>query len=198
MRPPVALALALALAMTGCGSCKDKSAAKQADPRSATIPAGSGHPGVPQIRRPDWTPPPGAGSGSGSARVAPTAIITKLTLAEATPMIPTIADTTVIDAPTEAPQGAQVHFAWCTAAADAAGAQAVIEKGLTDAGWTDFHDRGMGARIALSADKPPYRISASISASPRPGCSPADGKWFSSVQIYKLQAVKSPPLDGVK
>lgn len=192
----VAVALIASCAIAGCGSCKDKPAAKKADPRTATIPTAK--PGGLQVRKPNWPAPAGAGSGSGSARVAPTALVTKLTLDEATPVIPTIADTTVIDAPTEAPAGAQVHFAWCTTAADAKAAQAVIESSLTAAGWGEFHDRGMGARIAISADKPPYRISASISASPRPGCSPADGKWFSSVQLYKLQAVAHPPIEDVK
>ena len=196
MRVAVAL-IAASCAIAGCGSCKDKPAAKKTDPRSATIPSGSARPGGLQVRKPNWTAPAGSGSGSATP-VTPKALITKLTLDEATPVIPTIPDTTVIDPPTEAPQGAQVHFAWCTAAADAKAAQAVIEKGLTDAGWGEFHDRGMGARIAISADKPPYRISASISASPRPGCSPADGKWFSSVQVYKLQAVAHPPIEDVK
>lgn len=192
----VAVALIASCAIAGCGSCKDKPAAKKVDPRTATIP-GPPKPGGLQVRKPNWTAPAGAGSGSAPV-VAPKAVITKLTLDEATPVIPAITDTTVIDAPTEAPAGAQVHFAWCTTAADAKAAQAVIESSLTAAGWGELHDRGMGARIAISADKPPYRISASISASPRPGCSPADGKWFSSVQLYKLQAVAHPPIDDVK
>jgi hypothetical protein len=193
----VAVALIASCAIAGCGSCKDKPAAKKADPRSATIPTGPAKPGGLQVRKPNWAPPATAGSGSATP-VTPKALVTTLTLAEATPIIPTISDTTIVDAPTEAPQGAQVHFAWCTTAADAKAAQAVIESSLTAAGWGEFHDRGMGARIAISADKPPYRISASISASPRPGCSPADGKWFSSVQLYKLQAVAHPPIDDVK
>jgi hypothetical protein len=192
-----AAVVVIACAITGCGSCKDKPAAKHDDPRSATITGGSAKPGGLQVRKPNWTRP-GSGAATGSGALVPKAIITKLSVDEATPIIPTVPATEMIDPPTAAPQGAQVHFAWCTTAADAKAAQAVIEQGLTAAGWTDFHDRGMGARIALSADKPPYRISASISASPRPGCSPADGKWFSSVQVYKLQAVAHPPLDDVK
>jgi hypothetical protein len=185
-----AAAVVASIAIGGCGSCKDDKprAAPPTESRSATIPgAGSARPGGP-ARKPTWT-----GPGSGSAP-APTAVVTKLTLAEATPALPAIPDAVIVDEPTEAPQGAQVHLAYCITAADQQHALASLRKGLTDGGWVDLRDRGQGARIAVTADKPPYRISASISASPRPGCSPADSQWFASMQMYKLQAVRQPPL----
>ena len=185
------LALIAAIAIGGCGSCKENNAKPApTESRSATIPgAGSAKPGGHQVRTPTLT-----GPGSGSSTVRPTAVVTKLTLAEATPMLPAIPGAVVIDSPTEAPQGAQVHLAWCITAADQPLALAALQQGLTDSGWVDLRDRGQGARIAVTADKPPFRISASISASPRPGCSPADGKWFASAQMYKLESVKNPPL----
>jgi hypothetical protein len=185
-----ALTIATSIAVGGCGSCKENNAKPPpTESRSRAIPStGSEAPGGRQ-RMPART-----GPGSGSSTVRPTAVVTKLTLAEATPALPTIPDAVVIDSPTEAPQGAQVHLAWCINAADQRLALAALQQGLLDSGWLDLRDRGQGARIAVTADKPPFRISASISASPRPGCSPADGQWFASVQMYKLEAVKNPPL----
>jgi hypothetical protein len=181
------LALVASLAIGGCGSCKETNHEPAATAsRSATIPSGSA---APAARKPSWT-----GVGSGSSTVRPTAVVTKLTLDEATPALPTIPAAVVIDKPTEAPQGAQVHLAWCITAPDQQLALAALQQGLLDSGWVDLRDRGQGARIAVTADKPPFRISVSISASPRPGCTPAEGQWFASVQMYKLEAVKNPPL----
>lgn len=179
-------AAALACVVLGsCGSCKDAPApaAKGPPPRSATVPG----PGVPQVRRPSLPPPPRAGS------AAPTAVMTSVTVDEITAVIPAIPGAAVIDTPTAAPNGGQVHFAWCVTAGNQAGALDAIRTGLTAAGWTDLHDRGVGARVAISGDHAPYRLTASISAAPRPGCSPADGKWFASVAAYKIESVTHPP-----
>jgi hypothetical protein len=186
------LALVASIAIGGCGSCKENSAKPPAtESRSAAIPGGgSAKPGGHQVRRP--------GPGSGSAVIRPTAVVTKLALDEATAALPTIPDAVVIDTPTEAPRGAQVHLGWCITAADQKLALAALQQGLVDSGWVDLRDRGQGARIAVTADKPPYRMSVSISASPRPKCSPADGQWFASAQMYKLEAVRNPPLDDVE
>jgi len=174
------------VAMAGCGSCKDdpKPAVKPA-PRTATIPP-TARPGGLQMRTPTWKPPAGSGAG-------PTATMTKLTVDEATPAIPTIPGATVIDAPSAAPHGEQVHLAWCIAAPDQKLALEAVNVGLTESGWNEIHQRGQGARVAISGDRPPYRLTASISASPRPGCSPADGKWFASVAMYKIESVTRPP-----
>jgi hypothetical protein len=119
--------------------------------------------------------------------------MTTLTVEEAAPALPAIPGTTVMDGPTAAPHGAQVHVGWCITAADQALAVEAVRAGLTTSGWGEIRDRGQGPRVAISADKPPYRISVSISRSPRPGCSPADGKWFASVAMYKIASVTRPP-----
>jgi hypothetical protein len=188
------LALAVAcVAIGGCGACNDdaKPAAK-APPRSANVPPASSGKGSVQVRTPTWKPPPGVGSGA-TLPGTPTAVGTAITVDEATPAIPAIAGATIIDAPTAAPAGGQVHFGWCIVAADQAAALAAVSDGLVSAGWSQPRDRGQGARVALTADKAPYRLTASISASPRPGCSPADGTWFASVAMYKVESVTRPP-----
>src|SRR5689334_1285401 len=105
--------IVIACAITGGGSCKDKPAAKHDDPRAAAIAAGSARTGL-QVRKPNWTRPGSGSATAGSGALVPKAIITKLSVEEATPIIPTVPDTEMIDPPTAAPQGAQVHFAWCT------------------------------------------------------------------------------------
>jgi hypothetical protein len=188
VRAVIAFAALAVVALAGCGGCRDdaKPAAKQAPARSGAIGSGSGARKPPTAR--SATRPPGTAPIRG--------VMTEVTVDEITPVIPTVANATVIDSPTAAPRGGQVHFAWCIAAGDQAQALAAIETGLNDAGWTKLHSRGTGPRIAISGDHPPYRLSASVSNAPRTGCSPADGKFFASVTMYKIASVTQPPALG--
>jgi hypothetical protein len=188
MRAVIALALAAAVGLAGCGGCRDdaKPAAKQEPARSGAITPGSGARRPPPTR--SSTRPPGTAPVRG--------VMTEVTVEEITPVIPTVAHATVIDTPTAAPRGGQVHFAWCIAAGDQTQALAAIEAGLEAGGWTKLHSRGTGPRIAISGDHPPYRLSASVSNAPRTGCSPADGKFFASVTMYKIASATQPPALG--
>ena len=188
MRAVTGLA-AVALATVACGSCKERK------PAPAAEPAASGSAMPPRPR-----PAPTAGGDAAAAAPRPPPpgpVMTGVTLDEVKPVIPAVAGATVIDQPRMSPTREQVHLGWCIAGSDQAVAIAAIKAGLAKAGYGEPHERGQGARKALTADKLPFRLSASISASPRPGCSPAEKKWFASVSIYKIESVAKPPaLEG--
>jgi hypothetical protein len=182
LRAIAILALAT-IGLAGCGACKDDKPkpGQPPAPRSASVPTRPGQP----VKTPERRITPGS--------VTPGRMAT-VTLDEITPVVPTIVGATVFSSPRVSPRGEQVHLAWCIDAADQAAARAAVKAGLIAEGWGEIHDRGQGPRVAVSGDRPPYRIAASISSAPREGCSPADGKWFTSVSMYKIESAKHPPI----
>ena len=180
-RPAIATLVALAAPLGACECRKETPPAAPATPA-----AGSG------ARVPSTT---GSGAGSGSERrldPAPpgvTARMVTLTLEDAKAALPAIDGVTALVPTRLAPEGQQAHAAWCVAAPDQAAAYERLEAGLVAAGWELAGGRAAAAKVALAATRAPYRLQASVSPSPRPGCSPADGHWFASVALFKLAPI---------
>jgi hypothetical protein len=175
-----AIAAALVALIPSTGAC---------DCRKETPPAApaAGSSAAPPAKLAPAKPP--AGSAAAPDRPAGvTARMVTLTLDDATAALPAIEGVTALEKTRLAPEGQQAHAAWCIAAPDQAAAHDRLEEGLVAAGWeVAAGGRAAAARVAVVATRPPYRLQASISASPRPGCSPADDHWFASLALFKLE-----------
>jgi hypothetical protein len=184
MRVPWRRGAALLVLGASLGGCKDKPADAPPPPpphRTAELPRPHLPPGnrfdvLPQTR--PLTPQP-------------------VTVDEVAALVPTIPGGAVLGPPKTVADGLQVHLTWCVPAADPAAAARVIDEAMTAATWNNVVTRGQGATIGVVGDRPPFRLSALVTAERREGCSPDNGRYVATATIHKLVVAPSP-LGGVR
>ncbi|MEZ4366781.1 MAG: hypothetical protein R2939_10900 [Kofleriaceae bacterium] len=182
-RPALAGArsLAAALALGALVACKD-TAPKAVPPAD--------EPAAPTVARPDARPRPTRPA----EPTAPAGHATQpITPAEATAAAPTFAGAELTTEATSILDGRQVRLAWCVAAPDHAAAVEAVRAGFVRDGWSEPVVRGTAPRVGVAATRDGYRLSVTVADMPRPGCSPADGRWYAAGSMHKLGAIAPTP-----
>jgi hypothetical protein len=116
-----------------------------------------------------------------------------ITVEEVQPLIPTLTGATPIGAPSTTGGGRRVTAIQCVDGSDMEKIKAELERKLTDSGFTSIRASALGklAILNISAQKTPYRLSASVRSGPFPDCPAEQKKLKVLTSFFKRPA--APP-----
>jgi hypothetical protein len=121
----------------------------------------------------------------------------QVTMDEIKPMVPQLENATPLGEPNTTAGGRRITAIHClTDAADLKKIQAQVEAKLTELGFANIKSKPHGKQdvMTISADKPPYRLAATVRRGPFPEC-PADQNKVKLLMSY-FKRMPPKPRDG--
>lgn len=180
---------AAALVGPGCNCNKKKTKKKETTGAAKQAPGNKPQTSTPPRARPILT----KDRSLDKARSLAKRRMAKVTADEAKAALPQPAGSSVLSAPQELNGGRLVKSTICFSNMNAESAAAALTKTLETDGWQNVNSRAHPQRpnrFGLSAQKPPYRLTASVAAGHWPNCKKTDNKIWASLIMHKVEAPK--------
>lgn len=176
-------AATLAMSAAACGKCGERAEPAASQPRAER--ANTGAPSTSEPA-PDRSRP--ALSRRQARHIAP------IDVAEAVAVLSMPEGARAMTGPSKPTQAERVQASYCLEQTTPAEAATAIVGALAAGGWTIVHHRErpeQGDRAAIAAERPPYRLSASVRRVPAPRCSGDAGHVFATVTVHKIGGVRA-------
>jgi hypothetical protein len=183
----VIVAVLVALALTGLTGCKKKeeSAGKEKEAATGTSASEAGKTDTGKLAARSAEAKQNALARFRSEGLSARLGLEPITVEEIAPLIPSLTGATPIGAPSSTGGGRRVTSIQCVQGSDAEKVKAELEKKLGDLGFTSIRASAIGKQniVNISAEKTPYRLSATVRSGPFPDC-PAEQKKLKVLASY--------------